>query len=675
MNTPEKEPSSQVPPLHCSLTVENLTSLGTVHKSVTYKGIKLILGRNEFRDIIVRMDGAKHSLQFPVRDFQLHKRFMKEGKATISQKNVNLNLMIANAPPNQLAIFMKTLASKHTLLGPKQGVINARQRLLSTVPKSFEEISPLTLKEYETVRSNNGRMPLKERNGNVPGASPVSSKRKMDKEVQLPKDLPSLKRQAPSLRNQLVLTTEQKKVLQIVQSGHNVFFTGSAGTGKSLLLKLIVGALSPDVTFVTASTGVAACQIGGTTLHAFAGIGSGHASLEQCVQLASRKVVAQQWRKCKHLIVDEISMVDGVFFKVQSENEKPQIGPGSSQDVAGYQKGEGETKEDSQCLMSMLMLLALPHTQKLEAVGRAIRGNNKPFGGIQLILCGDFLQLPPVTKPGEKRVFCFQTSAWNRCINISMELTEVRRQDDQEFINILQSIRLGRCTEDMVDCLKSTESNEVEKDGIKATRLCTHREDVDHINQEHLNKLTGNAKVFQAIDSDPHLSKNLDSQTPVVTKLVLKVGTQVMLMKNLDVGKGLVNGARGVVTGFKQGNEGYPIVRFLCGVTADVKHEKWTVRGTGGIYLSRRQLPLKLAWAFSIHKSQGMTLDCAEMSLSRVFEAGQAYVALSRARNLKGLRVLDFNPTCVRAHPDVLKFYEDLRKIYDLEQQSIESYL
>ncbi|XP_042234133.1 ATP-dependent DNA helicase PIF1-like isoform X2 [Homarus americanus] len=622
MNTPEKEPSSQVPPLHCSLTVENLTSLGTVHKSVTYKGIKLILGRNEFRDIIVRMDGAKHSLQFPVRDFQLHKRFMKEGKATISQKNVNLNLMIANAPPNQLAIFMKTLASKHTLLGPKQGVINARQRLLSTVPKSFEEISPLTLKEYETVRSNNGRMPLKERNGNVPGASPVSSKRKMDKE-----DLPSLKRQAPSLRNQLVLTTEQKKVLQIVQSGHNVFFTGSAGTGKSLLLKLIVGALSPDVTFVTASTGVAACQIGGTTLHAFAGIGSGHASLEQCVQLASRKVVAQQWRKCKHLIVDEISMVDGVFFK------------------------------------------------KLEAVGRAIRGNNKPFGGIQLILCGDFLQLPPVTKPGEKRVFCFQTSAWNRCINISMELTEVRRQDDQEFINILQSIRLGRCTEDMVDCLKSTESNEVEKDGIKATRLCTHREDVDHINQEHLNKLTGNAKVFQAIDSDPHLSKNLDSQTPVVTKLVLKVGTQVMLMKNLDVGKGLVNGARGVVTGFKQGNEGYPIVRFLCGVTADVKHEKWTVRGTGGIYLSRRQLPLKLAWAFSIHKSQGMTLDCAEMSLSRVFEAGQAYVALSRARNLKGLRVLDFNPTCVRAHPDVLKFYEDLRKIYDLEQQSIESYL
>ncbi|XP_042234134.1 ATP-dependent DNA helicase PIF1-like isoform X3 [Homarus americanus] len=558
MNTPEKEPSSQVPPLHCSLTVENLTSLGTVHKSVTYKGIKLILGRNEFRDIIVRMDGAKHSLQFPVRDFQLHKRFMKEGKATISQKNVNLNLMIANAPPNQLAIFMKTLASKHTLLGPKQGVINARQRLLSTVPKSFEEISPLTLKEYETVRSNNGRMPLKERNGNVPGASPVSSKRKMDKE----QDLPSLKRQAPSLRNQLVLTTEQKKVLQIVQSGHNVFFTGSAGTGKSLLLKLIVGALSPDVTFVTASTGVAACQIGGTTLHAFAGIGSGHASLEQCVQLASRKVVAQQWRKCKHLIVDEISMVDGVFFK------------------------------------------------KLEAVGRAIRGNNKPFGGIQLILCGDFLQLPPVTKPGEKRVFCFQTSAWNRCINISMELTEVRRQDDQEFINILQSIRLGRCTEDMVDCLKSTESNEVEKDGIKATRLCTHREDVDHINQEHLNKLTG-----------------------------------------------------------------YPIVRFLCGVTADVKHEKWTVRGTGGIYLSRRQLPLKLAWAFSIHKSQGMTLDCAEMSLSRVFEAGQAYVALSRARNLKGLRVLDFNPTCVRAHPDVLKFYEDLRKIYDLEQQSIESYL
>ncbi|XP_069169756.1 ATP-dependent DNA helicase PIF1 isoform X3 [Procambarus clarkii] len=622
MNTPEKAISLQVPLLQCTVVVETLTALGTIAKSVTHKNIKLILGRNEFRDMIIRIDGPKISLKFPLRNFQLHKRFMKEGKATISLKDLNLNLLIANAPPNQLLVFMKTLAGKHAVLDTKTSVVNARQRLLSTLPKTFEEISPLTFKEYDKVRSTNGRVPLKERKDNVPGDSPVSSKRKRNE-----KDSPSLKPKVPRFLNPLVLTTEQKQVLQIVLSGRNIFFTGSAGTGKSFLLKRIVGALPPDVTFVTASTGVAACQIGGTTLHAFAGIGSGKASLEQCVQLASRKVVAQQWRKCRYLIVDEISMVDGDFFK------------------------------------------------KLEAVGRAVRGNDKPFGGIQLILCGDFLQLPPVAKPGEKRIFCFQTSAWDRCVSVNVELTAVRRQDDQEFINILQSIRLGRCTEDMVKCLKETENNNVERDGIKASRLCTHREDVNHINQEYLNKLTGNGKVFQSIDSDPSLSSLLDSQTPVIDKLILKVGTQVMLMKNLDVGQGLVNGARGVVTGFKLGTEGNPVVRFLCGVTTEIKHEKWTVRASGGVFLTRRQFPLKLAWAFSIHKSQGMTLDCVEMSLSRVFEAGQAYVALSRARNLKGLRVLDFNPTCVRAHPDVLKFYQGLRRARYEEQQSIEHYL
>ncbi|XP_042860576.1 ATP-dependent DNA helicase PIF1-like isoform X2 [Penaeus japonicus] len=623
MNTPDKEPTIQAPILPCTVVAETLNASGTVKKSVTYKQIKLILGRNEFRDLILRLDSPKHSLKFPLRDFVLHKRFLKEGKGTICLKDANVNLMIANAPPNQLLVFMKTLAGKHAVSGVNGGVVNARKRLLSTVPKSFEEISPLTFNEYETVRKNGGKMPLKERASNVPDASPVSSKRKRDSKDTSGSTTPKV----PRFLNPLVLTSEQKRVLQVVQSGLNVFFTGSAGTGKSFLLKRIVGALPPDVTFVTASTGVAACQIGGTTLHAFAGIGSGKASVEQCIQLASRKVIAQQWRKCKHLVVDEVSMVDGDFFT------------------------------------------------KLEAVGRAVRGNDKPFGGIQLIFCGDFLQLPPVTRPGEKRVFCFQTPAWDSCINLNMELTDVRRQDDQEFIDILQAIRLGRCNEEMVERLKQTERNIVERDGIKATRLCTHREDVNHINQEHLKKLSGDSQVFQAVDSDPGLSSLLDSQTPVVAKLTLKVGAQVMLMKNLDVGQGLVNGARGVVTSFKMGKEGNPVVRFLCGVTTEIKHEKWTVKGTGGIYLHRRQLPLKLAWAFSIHKSQGMTLDCAEMSLSRVFEAGQAYVALSRARNLKSIRVLDFGPACVRAHPDVLKFYQGLRRARYEEQKSITQYL
>ncbi|CAL4087415.1 unnamed protein product, partial [Meganyctiphanes norvegica] len=617
------KPLLQVEVLCCIFATKTI-STGISIGQTTNKSVKLVEQKSVFgfaRDMILRMDTLKLSLKFSLKDIQMFKRFLKEGKSTIHLKNSNQNLMISNAPPNLLLIFLKTMAGKNAVEASQggKGGINARQRLLSNVPRSFDEISPLTFKEVDGIRKKDSRIPLKGKE-NILGASPLSSKRKRD-------SLDGAPKKVPRFLNPLTLSGEQKKVLQTVQSGTNVFFTGSAGTGKSFLLKRVVGALPPDVTFVTASTGVAACQIGGTTLHAFAGIGSGKAPLKQCIEQASRKVIAAQWRRCKHLIVDEISMVDGGLF------------------------------------------------EKLEAVARAIRGNDKPFGGIQLILCGDFLQLPPVTKSGEKRVFCFQTEAWEKCINVNMELTEVRRQDDDKFINILQAIRLGRCTEEMVSDLKATEMNVVERDGIKASRLCTHREDVDHINKEHLNKLNGESRLFPAVDSDASMTTFLDSHTPIVSKLLLKVGAQVMLMKNLSTTIGLVNGARGVVTGFKKDTEGLPIVRFLCGETCPIKHEKWTVKRGGGYYLTRRQLPLKLAWAFSIHKSQGMTLDCAEMSLSRVFEAGQAYVALSRARNLQSLRILDFNQTVIRAHPDVLRFYYRMAKHRKLEQTTLVKFL
>lgn len=621
METPKKEPTLQSPVLPCTVAIEAISNGTAVKKTTTYKNAKLILGRNEFRDMILRLDTPKLSLKFSLRDFQMHKRFLKEGKSTIHLKDSKQNLMISNAPPNLLLIFLKTMAGKNAVEASKvgKGGLTARNKLLSDVPRAFDEISPLTFKEVDGIRKKDPRAPLKDRE-NIPGASPISSKRKRD-------SLDGAPIKVPRFLAPLTLSGEQKKVLSTVQSGANVFFTGSAGTGKSFLLKRLVGALPPDVTFVTASTGVAACQIGGTTLHAFAGIGSGKAELKQCIVQASRKVIAAQWRRCKHLIVDEISMVDGGLF------------------------------------------------EKLEAVARAIRNNDKPFGGIQLILCGDFLQLPPVTRPGEKRVFCFQTEAWEKCINVSMELTEVRRQDDNKFIDILQAIRMGRCTEEMVAVLKATESNVVERNGIKASRLCTHKEDVDHINKEHLNKLTGETRVFSAVDSDQGMTAFMDTATPVLSKLVLKVGAQVMLLKNLSTTTGLVNGARGVVTSFTNNNEGIPHVRFLNGETFPIKHEKWTAKTGGGQFMHRKQLPLKLAWAFSIHKSQGMTLDCAEMSLSRVFESGQAYVALSRARNLQSLRILDFNSNVIRAHPDVLRFYYKMAKYRKLEQQTLVKFI
>ncbi|XP_050682255.1 ATP-dependent DNA helicase PIF1 isoform X2 [Leptidea sinapis] len=297
--------------------------------------------------------------------------------------------------------------------------------------------------------------------------------------------------------------------------------------------------------------------------------------------------------------------------------------------------------------------------EKLEAVARYIRRTDKPFGGIQLILCGDFLQLPPVVdkNKGEKR-FCFQTSCWEKCIDLCYELKEVHRQTDQEFISILNSIRIGRVTKEISDRLVKTASQKIESDGILATRLCSHTNDSKMINVSKLSELNSEQKIYSAQDSD-NATTVLDIQTIAPAKLVLKIGAQVMLLKNINVNAGLVNGARGVVVKFE---EGFPVVRFKNKKEYTARTERWYVKNSNGSLLCRKQVPLNLAWAFSIHKSQGLTLDCVEMSLSKIFEAGQAYVALSRAQSLDTLRVLDFDARHVWADSKVLEFYQKFRR-------------
>lgn len=298
-------------------------------------------------------------------------------------------------------------------------------------------------------------------------------------------------------------------------------------------------------------------------------------------------------------------------------------------------------------------------------MAREIRRNDRPFGGIQLILCGDFFQLPPVIKrdpnsiaaPSKK--FCFQSECWHNCIDVSFELKTVHRQKDPEFIEILNSIRIGRVTPEMTERLLATSRQKIESDGILATQLSSQNNDADLINKGKLESLKTPEKIFEAIDSDAYLTKTLDSQLPVPNKLVIKVGCQVMLLKNVNIATGLVNGARGVVMKYR---DGYPVVKFKNNQEYCAKPEKWSLKTPSGSVLTRKQVPLKLAWAFSIHKSQGLTLDCVEMSLAKVFEAGQAYVALSRASALNSLRILDFDAKQVWANPDVLRFYKSFRR-------------
>ncbi|KAM8805630.1 ATP-dependent DNA helicase PIF1 [Eudromia elegans] len=557
--------------LRCTVALEQpLPGSGAPRRRVLRDAL-VQLGRNELREPVLRVTGGNAApLSFALGGegaARLFTRFAGEGRAAVRLGPGGAQLLLSNCPPAALRPFLRLL--RHKLAAPAR-----RPRPRHRPPPAFTAMSPLQ------ERSPPRRAPQ------VPGAA-----------------------RRPPAR----LSAEQDAVLGAVLSGKSVFFTGCAGTGKSYLLKRIVGSLPPGSTYATASTGVAACHVGGTTLHAFAGIGSGKAPLEQCVQLAERPGVRQHWLACQHLVIDEISMVDGKFF------------------------------------------------DKLEAVARAVRKRDDPFGGIQLIICGDFLQLPPVCKANEETKFCFQAKSWRKCIQINMELTEVRRQSDKTFISLLSAVRLGRCTEEVARLLMQTATNRAERDGILATRLCTHKDDVEITNERRLRQLPGEGHTFEALDSDPVLVKLIDAQCPVGSRVELKLGAQVMLAKNLDVSQGLVNGARGVVVGFESEQKGLPKVRFLCGVTQVIKAERWVFKGPSGVHLSRQQLPLKLAWAISIHKSQGMSLDCVEISLSRVFESGQAYVALSRARSLAGLRVLDFDPKVVRADPSVLQFYRRLR--------------
>ncbi|KAM8727219.1 ATP-dependent DNA helicase PIF1 [Acanthopagrus schlegelii] len=614
--------------LQCCVTVEQLNSSGQATRRQIIRKAAVILGRNEFQEIILRVHDGRVPQSYCLKEFKLFTKFAREGKCTVKLLPENIQVLMSNCPPDRLSLFLKTLSIKHQAWQSSKP-LSQREKLKAGLPRSFEAISPLQQKDIQKVnelRSKQAPKVLTDRTNQAVAGTGQQVKRSRSESNFSPVKANPSKKPILSLPSRK-LNKEQAAVLSAVLSGKNVFFTGSAGTGKSFLLKRIMGSLPPKSTFATASTGVAACHIGGTTLHSFAGVGSGSAPLEQCIELAQRPGVLQHWTSCRHLIIDEVSMVEAQFF------------------------------------------------DKLESVARSVRRSTEPFGGIQLIVCGDFLQLPPVSKGKEKASFCFQARSWRKVIQLNMELTEVRRQTDQSFISLLQAVRVGRVTEEVTAKLMESAYHHIERDGILATRLCTHKDDVELTNENKLQQLPGSVRVFEALDSDPALVKTIDAHSPVSRLIQLKVGAQVMLTKNLDVTRGLVNGARGVVVAFESGKHGLPRVRFLCGVTELLKPERWVFKSGGGVHLSRQQLPLKLAWAISIHKSQGMTLDCVEISLARVFESGQAYVALSRARSLEGLRVMDFDPRVVRADPDVLVFYKKLRKERLLMQASMDDFV
>lgn len=612
--------------LTCAVNMEWTNAVGITGRKLAYKTATLRLVRNDLRELFVEVTPEKlKPLKFKLKDLMVHKKFMSEGKATFNFKAEKCTLYLSNAPPGTLMFFLRTIFVK--MNGNEGGSQpddatlqkKLREHLMSGKPSSFNDVSPVTTAEMILARKKAGLLSK----GSVTTPSPQGAKKRRFEELKEEKErgtMPAAKKLYASTTDEsLRLSEEQMEVLRACTSGKSVFFTGSAGTGKSFLLRRIISALPPDGTVATASTGVAACLIGGTTLHAFAGIGGGDATMQRCLELASRPANAQTWRKCKRLIIDEISMVDGQFF------------------------------------------------EKIEAVARHIRRNDRPFGGIQLILCGDFLQLPPVIKGDfgaaptttPQQRFCFQSSAWETCIQCVFELKQVHRQSDPEFVKILNHLRIGHVNDSITSRLAATSKQKIEGNGILATQLCSHTNDANSINESKLENLDGDKILFKADDSDASMTRTLDQQIQAPSQLYLKVNAQVMLLKNINISNGLVNGARGVVVRMEKD---LPVVRFKNNQEYVCKHERWIIKTASGNHITRRQVPLKLAWAFSIHKSQGLTLDCVEMSLSKVFEAGQAYVALSRAKSLQSIRILDFDAKQVWANPHVLQFYKGFRR-------------
>lgn len=417
-------------------------------------------------------------------------------------------------------------------------------------------------------------------------------------------------------------TDEQNKVLVHVRNGQSVFITGSAGTGKTVLLKQIIKILKKTYgksrVFVTASTGIAACAIGGQTVHSFAGIGIGHGDREMLLDrvLNDRKACVR-WNKAQVLVIDEISLVEAVLF------------------------------------------------DNLEYIAKVVRGSDEVWGGIRLVVSGDFFQLPPIFKQHDTlgKEFAFEAECWDSSFDIQVELTKIFRQSEDRLIKLLQGIRRGNSDPEDLQCLEQLCS--VSEPDPSVVRLYPRIDDVNRVNEERMKALSEEKVIYKASDEGEKLWRRQLALGLAPDRLVLCKGARVMLIKNLNVWRRLVNGATGTVTGFTEGGTGtiltpdnrLPVVKFDSGPERVIEPEKWYVMEGSSPVACRQQLPLVLAWAISIHKCQGMSLDHIHTDLSRAFGFGMVYVALSRVRSLDGLHLSGFSPSKIKAHPKVLQFY------------------
>ena len=429
----------------------------------------------------------------------------------------------------------------------------------------------------------------------------------------------------------------QEQALRIMKTGVNVYLTGSAGSGKTYLLNKYIKYLESHgiPVAVTASTGIAATHMNGMTIHSWSGLGiKDHLDERELEKLEERKYLWKRFDKARVLIIDEISMLEGRQLEM------------------------------------------------VERICRRFKRNDKPFGGLQVILSGDFFQLPPVRKGEDKDGEIIPKSKVWQILNPAVcYLEEQFRQKDDILTGILNKIRSNQIGEGDYQILEKRIG--VNISAFKPTKLYTHNADVDLINEKELAEINEQEITFVMTGDGPlNLVEILKKSSIATEVLKMKKGAEIMCIKN-NFEMGYVNGSRGKIVDFELDTR-YPVVELYSGQRVTLKPESWSIEEEGRIKASIKQIPLRLAWAITIHKSQGMSLDNAEIDLGKTFTYGMGYVALSRVRTLEGIILKSLDKKALLVDPRVLSLDQELKdqsvqnkilfaKLSDQEQLKLEN--
>ena len=502
--------------------------------------------------------------------------------------------------------------------------------ICSNPPQTIDDI--LNIKGFGNKKTNNyGQDILNICNG-------FDSLDYLDKPLEIINHIDEKKehREIIELSPDINLSDEQLKVIESCDKGENIFMSGPGGTGKSYLIKIISERYPNKNIQVCALTGVAAelLDCNAKTINSWSGTKLIKGDPQLLIQnTIKRKKNISIWRNIDLLIVDEVSMMSLKFFDI------------------------------------------------LDTIGKNIRKNEKPFGGIQLLFSGDFYQLPPVGDRGDidSSKFCFESDNWNQTFSSSIELQKIYRQKDEKYMKILKQVRNGQISEKTFNTLNNrilNKENNLSYDKINKPIIISPKKDlVNYVNQVKMDKLNSEETRYEygIIKTDELYShsnysnqsidlelKNLEKNMTADKIVTIKIGASVMCIVNLDLisDKKIVNGSQGIVEDIIGG---FPLVHFKNGVKKVIKYHSWMSEEIKGLGI--KQLPLSLCWAITIHKSQGITLDSAIIDAGdNIFECGQIYVALSRIKSLDGLYLKEFDYQKIKTNPKVKKYYESLLK-------------